>query len=251
MMKKNYTSIKVIALIVFLCLVIITVFLVIDKRNKEDDIVISNTLLEEYLTYVPDDNVSNSAYINKEFVNESANYTLMLGCALNELYSDEEIEIKSSSLDEVLKRRYNITVDSLDLVDDEEDYIVGNNGICYSYYENIFYPMVCGSSNYEKVDIIEDYSIEDDELIIYEYAVSFWTYYEKEGFFIGDYYKTIKDFDESNSTLDLIELDSNNYQDALEDAKTYLEENKNKFTLYKHIFKENSTGYYWYKTIVV
>ncbi|MCM1052366.1 MAG: hypothetical protein NC483_00090 [Ruminococcus sp.] len=34
-------------------------------------------------------------------------------------------------------------------------------------------------------------------------------------------------------------------------AKNYFKNHKTEFTKYKHVFKKNDTGYYWYSTEVV
>jgi len=235
-----------ISLLILCCVLCIGVLIIKNTKSKD----ISDQELERYLTYIPDNRVSKSAY-TKKTTNDKNNYELMLGSALNVVFEKTtKDKFSKNEVDNVLKDMYNVTTNDINLIENKTDYITGNSGICYLYYDDEFHSTGCGASNYEKISLVEDYDIENNELIIYEYAITFWTYYKEEGYFIGDY-KLLQNFDGASGELNLIKLSSKTNQEAEKEAKEYLKNNKKQFTKYKHTFKANNSNYYWYKTEIV
>ena len=99
--------------------------------------------------------------------------------------------------------------------------IENNKEFNYNYgfvYHNNYFMQTGGGdpSEYESVSYIDDYEVENNNLIIYEYMANF-----------------IEN-----------EINFSKYEDAVK----YLKEHKSDFPRYKHTFKKNATGYYWYST---
>ena len=132
-----------------------------------------------------------------------------------------------------------------------EDYITGYSGMGYLYTGKEFIASDAGAPNYEKISLIEDYELINNDLIIYERPTTFWQYFGEEGYYLGDY-PLLANFNGVEVNFDLIKLeityDENNIDAAKGYTYEYLKEHKSEFTLYKHTFKKNNTGYYWYST---
>ena len=219
------------------------------EEDNEEQITLSESELEEYLSYVPDSYVSISAYTteNKEELNN-----LILGSVLFKISNYNPGEISLTEVDRELQKMYNMSLNDFDL-QISDDYVTGYSGMGYSYTGKEFIATDAGAPNYEKISLIEDYELIDDDLIIYELPATYWEYFDGEGYYLGDY-TLLKKFDGATINFDLIKLeisyDEKNMDDAREYAYEYIQTHKDEFTLYKHTFKKNDTGYYWYSTEV-
>lgn len=129
-------------------------------------------------------------------------------------------------------------------IDIETFKIAGGSVKKSDQYYGAFYAM--GSVSLEKVNLIEDYEILDNQLVIYEKAgilednIGELNVYKYHGF--NTYYKSI-------STT---EMSEEQYENTVNEIKTEIEISKD-FPVYKHTFKkhDNGTEYYWYSTEVV
>ena len=155
-------------------------------------------------------------------------------------------------VDTWIQKMYNMSLNDFDL-QISDNYITGCSGMGYSYTGKEFIASDAGAPNYEKIGLIEDYELINDDLIIYELPATYWEYFDGEGYYLGDY-TLLKNFDGATMNFDLIKLgiayDETNMDNAREYAYEYLQAHKDEFTLYKHTFKKNDTGYYWYSTEV-
>ena len=265
-MKKN-TILYIVITILLIIIAVGVTYIIMDNKNnegvvepnnneeqennndqtKEEQITLSESELEEYLSYVPDSYVSISAYTteNKEELNN-----LILGSVLFKISNYNPGEISLTEVDRELQKMYNMSLNDFDL-QISDDYVTGYSGMGYSYTGKEFIATDAGAPNYEKISLIEDYELIDDDLIIYELPATYWEYFDGEGYYLGDY-TLLKKFDGATINFDLIKLeisyDEKNMDDAREYAYEYIQTHKDEFTLYKHSFKKNDTGYYWYST---
>lgn len=219
------------------------------EEDNEEQITLSESELKEYLSYVPDSYVSKSAYTteNREELNN-----LILGSVLFKISNYNPGEISLTEVDREIQKMYNMSLNDFDL-QISDNYITGCSGMGYSYTGKEFIASDAGAPNYEKIGLIEDYELINDDLIIYELPATYWEYFDGEGYYLGDY-TLLKNFDGATMNFDLIKLgiayDETNMDNAREYAYEYLQAHKDEFTLYKHTFKKNDTGYYWYSTEV-
>ena len=218
-----------------------------EDKEIEEEKIINDEELEKYLSYIPDNSINASAYTTStNLKNIILGYVLYKTSNTSSSISVDEVELN-------LQKMYNLTLDEYDL-EVSEDYIASCGGLSYIYTKDNFIVENTGAPNYTKINIIEKYEFDGEDLIIYEKPATFWTYFYEPGYYLGDY-SQLKDFNGAEPTFDLINLNLNyetvTLEDAQENAREYLENNKEKFTLYKHTFKKNNTGYYWYKTEVV
>ncbi len=98
------------------------------------------------------------------------------------------------------------------------------------------------SPTLKKYSVIEKYDTNKDDLVIYEKMAII----EK----IGDTVDLYK-FHDKNSvkTLDYEGKDMS-YDEIDKDVEKYIKSNIDDFATFKHTFKKNDTGYYWYQTEV-
>ncbi len=147
------------------------------------------------------------------------------------------INSKEQVLNPILKTMYNISTTNLDFKntkpneDEERESIAEYSGICFYYENNTIYASECSSGG-KPIIIPESYKLENNNLIIYSYAV-------EEASMDGLYYQDCY----SNKE---IKLDSEKIN-----ISNYVKLNKEKFTKYKNTFKKSENGYYWYSTEVV
>ncbi len=127
-----------------------------------------------------------------------------------------------------MEEYYNKDLKNLEETKKIED--VYNATLGFIYQDDYFLSTGGGETSDLFVSYVDSYKASRKELIIYEYA-GHYNYFEET---LGDYYNNYK-----------VKLD---YET---DFYNYLKENKEKFTKYKHVFKKNDTGYYWYSTEVV
>ena len=142
--------------------------------------------------------------------------------------------MEKEKLNPILSKMYDMDIDDFNLVNNYENDIAVWNGICFQYFDNGFSYRYCAGS-IDKISIIENYEANDNELIIEEYAV---------GLDVGN---NLTDFYTQKEVEDLAYTQIPKGEE-INRAEEYLEEHKDEFTLYKHTFKKNDTGYYWYST---
>ena len=203
--------------------------------------------LRKYLSYVPRSlenklydkketdlaNVSEKLLITKILDNCSFDMNLKLPLKYEKelLYDVEYIDRYYLPLDlvkEKMEEYYNKEITNLEETKTLED--AYNTGMSFAYQNNYFLGLGGGETDDLLVSLLDNYEASKNQLIIYEY-VAHYNYLEEQ---LEDYY--------------------NDYQVELSyetDFNKYLEENKDKFTLYKHTFKKNKTGYYWDRTEIV
>lgn len=235
-----------------------------DKPTEDNEkITLTNKELEKYLSYVPNINAeieegkTGSVYKNPSNVID-INKNILLGKTLGYLYEKcsenescykaqspkEDLNldaIRKSELDKELYTRYNISkykVEEYDENNETNDYIADSNGFCYYYTENYFSIVECfgGGPGFE-LSKVDSYNIENGDLVIYEYHA--------EAVLISDGVDDkLKIYDLQNEEIEVF------LEDDEDKAESYFENNKEKFTKYKHTFKKNDKDYYWYSTEV-
>ena len=245
-MKKN-TIIYIIIVILLCALTGSITYIVATTNNKtetkeEKRLTISEEELKEYLKYIPKDimNENQNMYINPQNSDELSIGTL-LGATLN--YADNYTNLRQETeygdtflfskneINNLMSKIYNKKPASFK---NEIEY----NCVFYSEYDNNYYLQSGGcGTNIEHISSIKSYTATEDELIIHEYAA----YYDILENQLIDYY-TKKETNlggwRGNTT----------YEEKIAVLKNYLYDHQNEFTLYKHTFKKNDTGYYWYST---
>ncbi len=225
-----------------------------DKKNT-NNILLND--VKKYLEYVPISNVANSinnfkdAYsgniininnIDKQILlenvyykcgyentNEKVKYDLCgnVLCEANKYVSIEEFNNKSKSM-------YNYVNNELSqFIVVDGDVIKSDN--YYAFFE------ARGDYKVTKVNIVKDYEELNDELIIYEQAGLIQ---------IDNNIANIYKYHNNRSILNQISIINDNYTEAIEKGKKYIEENINNFSIFKHTFKLNkeTNEYYWYQT---
>ena len=211
---------------------------VVDKKPDEEKI--SNKELEEYLSYIP-----NNVYEEVTNIND-IDKNILIGKLLTDASSCWEDKNCSFDMEKKLKvkdyypkkyqKEYKGNYIPLDYIKNKmlEDYNIELDDIkngtefndSHSYVFNKEYFLPIGFSPIITFNYINDYEIEEDELIIYNY----YTYYGGE--------EELCDFQgKCIDKVDYTKVDGD-----------YLKENKNKFTLYKHTFKKADDKYYWFST---
>ncbi len=245
------------------------------ENIKPETITLKEEELKKYLSYIPNgDYLNNNEFItgayNQSNINlNNINKNLFLAKAIklnDENYnyeSNQEIKMNSDIMCEAvecvgdnattknyypltfinskLKEMYNYELTDLQNAATYED-TLNIGGMCY-YYDNGNF-IKCGGGNSTistKASLLDSYEATSDELIIYEYAANFYLNNDPNGsslWILEDYYNNHK-----------IEIKDKNIDSSY--ANKYLEKYKNDFKKYKHTFKKNSLGYYWYSTEVV
>ena len=224
-----------------------------NNENKQEEITFSEEELNEYLSYVPNIN-RQIAYNNKKTnVNSFDKKALTEMALLNNIdcwYQktcdfDTSLKLKVNNastfyyegeyasiyfpldyINSVLNYRYNFTLNNVEETKTLND--IYNAGLGFVYQNGYFLSTGGGSNGNRHLSIIDSYKTSKNELTIYEISA----YYNQAD--------TIKDYYNDYS------IEVNNV-----DVDKYFENNKDKFTMYKHTFKNNKTGYYWYQTEVV
>ena len=183
----------------------------------------------EYLTYVPL-NAYEEDYINVETINKK----YLLGLTFDKIMVDKKIGnkktyFKNEDIDSYLTKLYNLKLSNYDLkrlTSKPFENLSSHMPLRGSYVYN---NQVFNSESFNEEDkftrYIDSYHrTTQDELIIYEYIL------EK---YDENLYRDIFTADDLNFTIDPLE---------------YIKNNKKNLTEYKHIFKKNDQGYYWYST---
>lgn len=254
-------------------------------KTKEEKVTLTNEELEKYLSYIPkfssydpyDEKAFNdyNAYSYKEINANSIDKKALVANILTIYFfdcindsgtclSDGEIPIKYlyddritdgsivpkadmyvplSYVNEVMNKMYNTSLTDLTESKTFDDLYLGADG-GWAYQNEYFLKVTSALPNDGTIiNYLDSYNIENNDLIIYEYVSKYDIEYSKDGLI-----KYPKLIDYHNH----YEVDISNICDAEDDAciKNYLKDNKDKFTKYKHIFKKNNTGYYWYSTEV-
>lgn len=271
-MKKNI--ILYVAITILLCaLTGLTTYIILDKKDNkteikenetklnEQKVIISDNKLKEYLNYIPNDYIesSQSVYVNPTNVID-IDKSILLGKVLNDkfincvenrtcetkksdylgLYNYSGVDggpsdiavISKKEIDSEFLKRYNNHIPTIN--ESTSNYIATYYN-CYWYTKDYFIETDCvGSGFYEHLSVIENYETKNNELIIYEYAAlaEEFEYSEKYNIITYDKLKEIK------------------LNNPIEETKEYFNNHKQEFTKYKHTFKKNETGYYWYSTEV-
>ncbi len=241
-----------------------------ENKKEEEKITLSEKELEQYLSYIPNGNdyslynnnnpiqgaydmkIANINSINKNLLlarvitllsNDNKYFANNKEISLNKKIMssimgvesiDEELTTKDyyslTFINSKLKEMYNYELGSLKNAMEVED-TFNINGMCY-YYDNGNIIMCGGGDNFQtNINLIEKYEANEKELIIYENAALLLELNEEK--ILRDYYNKYE-----------VKINNN-------DAINYIKEHKDKFTKYKHIYKKNDTGYYWYQTDVV
>ena len=241
--KYIYLVLGIILVVVIACG--ITYMIATNKKTEikeKQRITISEDGLKEYLKYVPKDimNENQNMYINPQNSDDLSTETL-LGATLN--YADNYTDLRISTelgdeflfskekINELMQKMYNKKIPKL-----EDEIKFGC--VFYSEYDNNNYIQSggCGSENIH-LNKIDSYLATEGELIITEYAA----YYDSFENTLNDYY--------TNKETDLGGWCGNtSSEEKIEILDNYLDAHKDEFTLYKHTFKKNDTGYYWYST---
>ncbi len=116
-------------------------------------------------------------------------------------------------VDANLQKMYNINFDSIDI----QEYDMWTDGLNHMYYHNGFLSWECCGSDFSLKEEVSRYEVVNDELLIYSNA-----------------YEDISMSPDIRNPITKENL--SNIKEA---------------PLYKHTFKKNATGYYWYSTEVV
>ena len=232
------------------------------EEDKEEQITLSGSELKEYLNYVPKNNllsefntyetpshindlndnaiISNALRIltnNTDFDSMEDSYTI-------EDFPDYSFDIRYSSeeiIEQTLKM-YNYKVTNLTNVTSSNigEGMYGSTQFIFDYYNGYFYGMnACADCSDNHISKIKEYIATEEELIIYEYGA----YLESE---MGENHNTrLVDY-QTNKEENL----ENPCSSIENDYSCYYDNLLDEFTLYKHTFKKNDTGYYWYSTEV-
>ena len=224
-----------------------------NDTKKEEKITLSDNELSEYLSYTLD----LADIISSDTTTANINTTdkiYILGNALAQINENEYEEkkekyeasydyqysdingnstyyyISETKIEPLLKKMYNLELKDFNLKEDHSNYVGAFDGTCYYYFKQGFSPSGCAGS-IEKLSKIDSYEANNEELIIYEYAAGL-----DAGNQIFDYY--------THKTIDMNKYDE-------EAAREYFKKHYTEFNKYKHTYKKNDTGYYWYQTEMV
>ena len=210
-----------------------------EVEQHEEEETLTDTELRGYLRYVPRDimNEEQNVYVTPTNL-DNMNISYVLGGVLDYARNYTNLQIGADSQDELyfsatdinrlMLRLYNMEIN--DLIESDRIAVAEFSGKVYYYYNNLF--RLTGESTYEgrHLSVVDDYEITDEELVIYEYAAE--ALILEEEIVISDYYK------DSEVTI----------SDIKTDLDSYMEEHKEEYTRYKHTYKVNRYGYYWYST---
>lgn len=140
-----------------------------------------------------------------------------------------------------IKKMYNRNVEPKDF----------SAGGCQVYYKNDAFAVGCSAGNNPpaKINKIDSYEIKDDELLIYEKALFIYELTTKTNNFIDITLQTAYKEDNIIKSFNVENYDANNIST---EAKEFAEDNLDSANKYKHTFKKNNNGeYYWYSTEIV
>ncbi len=243
----------VIALIIVAIIASGTIYII--KKNNQN-ITLTETELNKYLSYVPNtkenpiynikktnlDSIEKKQLITKILDNETNcwdkqncdfDMNLKLPVKNSEIfyYEAESVDRYYFPMDYIktkMQEYYNEEIPNLEETKKLED--MYNATLGYIYQNNYFLGLGGGETDDLFVSYIDSYNASKKELVIYEY-VGHYSYFHET---LYDYY--------NNYEVKLAY--ETNFQD-------YLKDNKSNFTKYKHTFKKNTTGYYWYSTEII
>ncbi len=200
-----------------------------ESDNEESKITITGSELNNYLKYIPKistDYEGNLFYShNKRTINDIAEEDLV-GTALRTKVNgtmelNTEVATKEE-IDELIKKMYNKNIESNNLefiTDGINIYDLKNNKYITINYTN--YP--------QYYEVITKHEINKEELIIYTHVAM---KYPNDNSLYAPAGNIIKEFTNANK----------------EELVKYIKEHKEEFTLYKHTYQKNDTGYSWYST---
>lgn len=240
-----------------------------NQDDKEDKIALSAEEIEEYLSYVPfsygtliENDTYDDAYLGKNVNINNINKNIIL---LNAYYNTKEYTFekeedmplingfgpgfdgntasayyKKEDIAATLKKRFNLNISKVPT----KVSILGGT----LYLQNDFYLSIlsAGGVEYEKYTIDYNYELINNDLIIYEESLFYTSrdlLYEK-----NDIFTNTNDMHMNINSVGYFE--GTEYQNLDNDLQNYLENNKIQGSKYKHTFKKNDTGYYWYSTEV-
>lgn len=120
-------------------------------------------------------------------------------------------------------------------------------GMTWIYQDGNFIRLSGGDNSNNFFNYIDGYEFANDDLIIYEYAAGD-DYFLSAGIKLCDIYtRYCAEFSKKEAGIN----DDNDMSYYYSYLSNYLKEHKSNYTRYKHTFKHNSQGYYWYSTEVV
>lgn len=246
-MKKNTTYI--ITAILAIALIGGCIFMFSQKKGKLD---LSDEEISTYLSYVPTDpmDATKNAYANPSS-NTKMNKSALLGAAV--FYANENTELGKPGEDITTKTYEKSDIENILL----KMYNLNSLGANKGNYSCLAVELKdgkyvqsggCGGGATEKIlSKVKDYSGDDEELTIHEYAVKFSAHLGNE----ETEYATIEDM-KTGKKVDLKEkCDATSYDEYEKCATKYLEDNKKDFTEYAHRYQKNDEGYYWAETSLV
>ncbi len=245
-----------------------------EKEKEEEKIVLSDQEIKKYLSYVPFDNGTietcanpfddcphyyDDAYSgNKETIDKINKEILLFNAYVNvpeykfkdgeerpvhsgqiEGYDGKVAEkaYKKSDVEKYIKDAYNININDLPTK------ISIPGGIFYlsgDYY--LALDTNIGTYIDTKNNKNINYDINDNDLIINEEAIFIPSNYP-----IGVNYKVYANTNNLHSKVNaLVDMESRGFNKNYDDILSNL-----KYTKFKHTFKKNDSGYYWYSTEVV
>ena len=242
--------------------------------NKEEEVTpvtLTNEELEAYLEYIPFGIYDHSTlpYYNKISTIVSVDKTVLVNKALVDTHEFKICENPDNCLpEEVTSKFFNAYVNCymdnhcdpkgydfypLDKVNANLNKMYNTNFIFLGIKEYDTWP--CGGAEimyynsgflsreasgfYDYViHAIDRYEATNNELIIYDYAIN--------GRYGGQ-----QPIDFQNGKIISIEEETETMEQYNELVSKYVLEHKSEYTEFKHIYKKNNTGYYWYSTEVV
>lgn len=243
-----------------------------DKKDEENKpvqkIELTEKELEDYLDYVPSISFSGliNAYQMKKITVDDVNINVFRDLAIRmeaieeDCYGETkclegdfapEKDVCSTcyhsleSINEKMHKMYNCEVTNPKNGTSEKDIfqVMGNSVV----YQNGYFITLPGAGNTFggwHLSNIDSYTANIEEIVIYEYAAFSYSPDSVEG--KPEYWKTdIKDAYTGYSIT--VEAKYDGFSELVE--KNF-EEHKTEVTKYKHIFKKNDTGYYWYSSEV-
>ena len=233
-----------------------------DNQDQEEQVTLTEEELIEYLSYVPKNNLLSefNTYETPSNINDltdsviisnalrvltnNTNFDSMEDSYTIEDFPDYSFDIRYSSeeiIEQTLKM-YNYKVTNLTNVTSSNigEGMYGSTQFIFDYYNGYFYGInACADCSDNHISKIKEYSATEEELIIYEYGA----YLESE---MGENHNTrLVDYQTSKE-----ENLENPCSSTENDYSCYYDDLLDEFTLYKHTFKKNDTGYYWYSTEV-
>ncbi len=217
------------------------------EKDEEEVITLSENELNKYLRYIPgeancEDYVSGkcNAYVHDETYSSEVEIFYLIGNALG-LLSDgaDDLSVVGTYGDvyNSMIKMYNMEFDKKSL--DDYNMIVHYGPYCYKINDDNFIASYC-RSDLEKATFADSYEVNDNNIVIYSYM----SYFNSLG---GQ--DEVKDI-YTNNVYYVTEKNSEGYIDN-DIVVKYMKNNKDKFTKYKHTFRKNEAGYYWYQTEVV